>query len=84
MYYTIFNCIKSIPKLFYRNTLGKISGLIYIETLGNTDVITEKLKRNNRKASDKVLVHLRYGHGHDSLLPQRQAAAAALALHHVA
>ena len=60
MYYTIFNCIKSIPKLFYRNTLGKVPGLIYIETLGNTDVITEKLKRDNRKASDKVLVHLRY------------------------
>ena len=60
MYYTIFNCIKSIPKLFYRNTLGKVSGLINVEALGNTDVVAKKLKWNNRKASDKVLINLRY------------------------
>ena len=48
--------ILQIYILFYCNTLGQISRLIYVQSFGYTYVVTEELKRNDCKGCGKVWI----------------------------
>ena len=45
--------------LFHSHTLGEVSRLIHIQTLGNRYIIAKQLQRNHCQTTNKVLVHLR-------------------------